>query len=285
MKRRIFILLICLLLMLPAYALADGQYVFDEAGLLSADDVLALEQYAAQTTLDYGCGIYIVAVDDYLDISSDGVYEAATKLYSERGFGYGDGKDGILLLLSMADRDFSLIVYGSFASAVFDDYTRELVCEEFLDDFRDNDWYSGFSDFISICITEIHRYQSGRYDGDYVDDSQYYGDYEDDYVPSSYPKQLGRVIGTSAFASAIVALIVCLILKRKLRSVKPGRDADAYAVNGSFKLSDRRDIYTHTTVTRVRHEKNNNNHIGGGMSSFGGSHSSGGGFSGTSGKF
>lgn len=285
MKKLLISLLICLCLISGVTALADGYYIFDGAGLLDPSDAEFLESYASETADQYDCGIYIVTVDDYLDISTDGVYEAATKIYTDRDFGVGEEKNGVMLLLSMADRDYSFIVYGDTAGYVFDDYTREYVCESFLDDFAINDWYSGFYDLISVC--------EGRLGGDdfgyYGDDFEYYYDSEDyiyDYQPGHARRFDGARILASAGVSAVIALIVCLILKGKLKSVRPGRDADAYAVNGSFGLSGQRDVYTHTTVTRVRHDRDsNNNHNFGGGASFGGTHSHGGGFSGTSGKF
>ena len=206
-------------------------------------------------------------------------------IYLDRGF----AEDGVMLLLSMNDRDYSFIVHGDYAEAVFTDYAREHICEDFLDEFRYDGWYNGFADFICGCGAALDLAINGS--PEYDDGGEWYSpddewDEWDYYEPYREAPSYGKRILISAAASAVIALIVCLVLKGRLRSVKPDRGADEYAVNGSFELHGRSDVYTHTTVTRVRHDNdsNNNMHHGGGAS-FGGVHSGGGGFSGTSGKF
>ena len=51
----------------------------------------------------------------------------------------------------MAERDYSLIAYGSDAHYAFTDYGKTVLENGFLDDFRRDDWNSGFSDYISGC--------------------------------------------------------------------------------------------------------------------------------------
>ena len=266
MKRRtVFLLILCLALTLTVPASADSSFVFDGAGLLSEDEIGTLNE-AAQTVADeYGCGVYIMTV-----LSCEGdVFNFAQEFFISNGLGIGDDAEGIMLLLSMAERDYAIIYHGYNSGLAYVDD------EVFLDDFADNDWYSGFSDYVYACGDAL------AYSG-YEDDPIY--DYTDDYLddyrepdhsfvkPSRFPG-----IFFSVLLGAIAALIVCRHYKKQLESVHPARDAHEYKVPGSFALLGHRDVYTHTTVTRVRHDRDDNNmHHGGGGS---------GGFSGHSGKF
>ena len=86
-------------------------------------------------------------------------------------------------------------------------------------------------------------------------------------------KPLGKVIFPALLVGCGVALVVCLVLKGKMKSVRRGAEADVYVTAEGLDLTERSDIYTHTTETRRKKEKND-------------SHSeSGGGGSGRSGHF
>ena len=74
MKKKItlsLLLALCLVLSLGGVALASSQitmpHVTDAAGLLTQDEVLALEAQAEQIAEDYGCAPYILVVENYRD--------------------------------------------------------------------------------------------------------------------------------------------------------------------------------------------------------------------------
>ena len=151
MKKRLFSIALCLMLLLSlcvtAHA-ADGVYLIDEPGLLTQDEAETLESRAAELTGRYGIGVYIAVVDDFTDYASD-CETASEEIYLANGFGIGSEQNGILLMLSMADRDYDLCAYGTDAHLAFTDYGKVRLEEEFLDDFRYDDWYTGFEDYLS----------------------------------------------------------------------------------------------------------------------------------------
>ena len=63
----------------------------------------------------------------------------------------GSGRDGIIVLLSMAERDYAMFVYGEYAEYAFDEYGQEKLEEQFLGDFGENDWYGGISNYLDAC--------------------------------------------------------------------------------------------------------------------------------------
>lgn len=254
MKRKFFALLAALFLVLlavPAAADASGSYVFDEAQLLDEQQEQQLNDLAAKYTKKYDCGLYIATVDNYRDSGSD-VQDAAKKIYQEKNMGVGAQHDGILLLLSMSERDYALICHGGLANRIFDQTARGDIADSFLSYFGRNDWNNGFQAYLE---------SSGKaLSGDHFKQGM-----------------LGIVV--VLVCPAAVALIVVMTLKSKMKSVKIGAQARMYLLQGSEKWRVRDDIYTHTTEVRRRIEQPRSQSGGHGSSS------SSGGFSGTSGKF
>lgn len=260
MKRKILsLLLACMLLAgLCTGVFAEAQlfHVTDTAGLLTADEDYALEEQAAEISARYGCGLYIVTVDDYTDFTTEGVYEAAYTIYHDNSLGEGSDRNGVILLLSMKERDYATFFYGPVSEYAFCNYAQELVSDEFLDNFKEDDWYGGFSDFLRVCAEDLQLASEGN--------------------PVRESK-VGVVI-LCLLASMLVALIVCLILKAKMRTVHRQVEAASYATGTGLKVTRHDDRFTHTTQTRTKIERESSS--GGG----GGGHTGGGG-SGQSGKF
>ena len=277
MKRRLACIVLAALLLLglcctafaeaPAATEPQLWNITDTVGLLTSDEDLTLEARAEEISAQYGVGIYLLILEDYSEYYDD-PYETAYELYHQNTLGMGEDRDGVILLMSMSDRKYATFFYGPKAEYAFDAYGQELMEEEFLDDFRDDDWYDGFSDYLEVCAEYLERAEAG---------DPVRGDY------SSAGGSDGSGIGTTILVclgiSAVIAMIVCLILRGKMKSVRKGTHADAY-VTGSLNLTASRDQYTHTTETRTKIEHESSDSSGGGSSAC-----SGGGGSGRSGSF
>ena len=102
-------------------------YIFDISDLIPFDQWQELEQRAGDISQRYNCGVYAVLVDDYEDYGSGDVYDVTTQIYhsGENSFGMGSGQDGIMILLSMEERDYAMFVYGKTAEYAFNKYGQE----------------------------------------------------------------------------------------------------------------------------------------------------------------
>lgn len=259
MKRKLLTLFLALSLVLllaaGASAAEISTNVMDTAGLLTDQEVQALDSQAAAASRSHGVGIYIATVPDYRELDRDGVYEATYGLYHDLSLGEGADRDGILLLLSMEDRDFATFCYGKTAESAFSDYALRKMEEKFLDDFRENDWYGGFSDYLSCCDDFLTQAEAGK-----------------PVRESPMPRVL-----TFCGIALVIAGIVCLVLVLQMKSVAKKTTAGAYAVGG-LQLTGHYDRFTHRTETRRKIQASSG-------SSGGGSSHSGGGGHGRSGKF
>ena len=263
---------------------AKGYHVYDDADLLSDSQWTKLEQKASDISEKYNCGVYVVTVDDFTDYTNDyDVISAAENIYDMMDFGYGSGRDGQLLLLSMADRDYAIVAYGDFANSAFTDYGKDVIADAFLDDFRGNDWYGGFTDYLNECEYMLEEASNGTPvdilipDGDYP----YYPEYKPtlmDYV---------RRFLIMLLPSSLVSLVTCAILRSKSKTVHIAADANRY-VNSGLRLFVSNDMFLHRSQARRRIETARDSHSsfgGGGGSHFGGTTVSSSGFSSKSGKF
>lgn len=243
-------------------------HVTDNAGILEYDQCKILEDKAKALEETYGFGVYIITVKDFRDYNPYDVFEAAVALYKKHSLGTGSEKEGLLLLMSMRGRDYSLITYSDRGNLTFNDEGRAAMTKFFLDDFRENRWYKGFWDYLDWSEEYLIAAQSGE-----------------PYSKSNLPMTAAEQAKKTAIRIAIVLLVPLVIagiwvwiLTAKMKSVARQTQAAAYA-QGGLTLTHHSDIYTHTTETRVKIPKGNSK--GGGRSRT----SRSGGFSGTSGKF
>ena len=266
MKKKItlsLLLALCLVLSLGGMALASSQitmpHVTDAVGLLSNEEIMALEQQAGQIEDSYGCAPYILVVEDFRVYEDTiDIFEAGMNLYERWELGHGPEKNGLLLILSMAERDYALVTYGSVTHRAFTDYGQDALCEQFLDNFRNDDWAGGFRDYLDGCAWLLEQAKNGT-------------PYDVDTAPKGF-SPLILVI------PLVLALAVCLVLTAQMKTAKRKTEAGDYMVQGGAEMRVVQDIFTHRTVTRQVIQSENK---GGG----GGTTINARGFSGKSGKF
>ena len=183
----------------------------------------------------YDCGVYIVTAPDH-----DGeVYDAAEEIYEDWDLGVSEDQNGVLLLLSMDERDFAIYVHGDIAEYAFDDYGQLQLEEAFLPYLEENDFSGGLQAYSDTCEEFLELADSGK--------------------PVRKSK-VGAVI-LAIVISFSVSLIVCLILRSGMKNAKRKTQAAAYA--GRLNLTRRIDLYTHTTRTRTKIETKSESRSGG----------------------
>lgn len=266
MKKKItlsLLLALCLVLSLGGMALASSQitmpHVTDAVGLLSNEEIMALEQQAGQIEDSYGCAPYILVVEDFrvYEDTTD-IFEAGMNLYERWELGHGPEKNGLLLILSMAERDYALMSHGDAANRAFTDYGKDYLSDQFLDDFREGDWAGGFRDYLDTSAWLLEQARNGA-----------------PYDVNTAPRGFNPLI---IVIPLVLALMVCLVLTGQMKTAKRKTEAGDYMVQGGAEMRVVQDIFTHRTVTRQVIQSENK---GGG----GGTTINARGFSGKSGKF
>ncbi len=266
MKKRVtaFLFAMCLLFAFPVAAYAAEQYyVVDEAGLLTDTEKSELTQRASAISQQYACGVYIAVLEDFTEGGYTDILECAKEYYRNNDLGVGEGRDGELLMLSMEDRDFALIAYGNFGNASFTDYGKEVLEDEFLDDFADDNWYDGFSDYLDKSEEMLALSQ----DGTPLDVGS---------DPDAARRSMGTNLAIVIVVPCLIAGVVCLIFRMQMRTVHAAPTARDYIAADAVALTLHTDMYTHTTETRTKIHKDSDS---------GGTSVGSDGFSGDSGKF
>lgn len=236
----------------------DMKYIFDISDLLTFDEWEKLEARAADISQRHGCGVYVAFVDDFTKYGDgNDVYKTTFQLYHSNELGMGENRDGIIILLSMAERDYAMFVYGTYAETAFNSYGQEKLEKAFLGNFKEDDWYGGVSNYLSTCDEYLTRADAGK----------------------PVRESPALLIAIAVVASCLLSGAICLFLKRSMKTVHQKVEANEYVAPGGLQLSKQYDRYTHTTEVRSKISSSDDS------SSSGTSSCSGGGGSGRSGKF
>ena len=266
MKRILTLTLAALLVLtlLCGLAFADTSYIVDEEGLLTADEISELNRQAEAVSDRYQCSVNVLFTDS-LDGKSAESY--AEDYYDQNGLGYHGTNDGILLLVSMEERDYFITSAGVAQSAVTGSrlYTLE---DAFLTYLSSGSYYEAVSAFISQC-----DYQLAHKDDPIEDEPE-------PEENTAARTTAGGVI--AAITGFLGSLLPVGSMKAANNNVKKERAARNYVRDGSMQLYVNSDNFVRTETHRVRIQTDRDR--GGGFGGGGGSsHVSSGGVSHTGG--
>ncbi len=265
----IFAVVLVFGLSVSAFAMPD-RFVFDDASILTYDEIQDLEAKAKEITDAYGCEVYAIT---FRSLDGYEVWELNELLYYELCDLYGAGEDVIMLLLAMEERQYDILAHG-YGNTVFTDYGKDIMSERFLDDFSNDDWYWGFYDYMDTCEEFLAMAEGGEpfdvdyYDGDYYDGDSHGGD--------SFGANLFGVF-IAIVISCLIALVVCLILRSQMKTARMATEAHKYAK--TLNITNQYDRFSHRDIRRIYNPPKENNGGGGGgttINAGGFSHKSGG---------
>ena len=248
-------LLLCLTLCLSTSVTAQSTYLYvdDQADILTAQEEADLSKLAQIASHQVDCGIYVLTVENFKDLDCASEYSVSSTLsayFKERGYGFGPDRDGVILMLSMAERDYSLFTNG-FGDTGLSDPAMDYLLTTFLSDFGDNEWYNGFEDYINCTEKLLQK----TIDGHPFNEN----------TPTPGEKITGAVI--SVLLAVLVSHLITDYFVRQMKSVALKTSAGEFGEN--LVLSHRDDRYTHTTTSRVYDppSSSSSSHSSGGHSS------------------
>ena len=262
MKKLLFILAAVIMLFLataPVAASTDSSYIIDETGTLTNSQIEALNEKADTLSQKRKCGVYIYIVDlvpeEYAETIDD-VEIYIEKFYKEHGLGYGDDKNGMVLLLEIGDepgeRDYLFYTHGSCKS-IFSDNTRETLLDEeivplFREAFNNGNFYKVADTFLDQVKSEFSFFLMAT---------------------------LGIKLAVVILVPILIAWIICSKWKSKMKTANIARTADNYIPKNGFNLTNQTDQFLYRTTIRTRIEQSSSSSSGGSSSSSSGSSSGG----------
>ena len=240
-------------------ARAALSYVVDETGSLTQEQIKELDARLAEQSASNQCDIVFVMVN-----SLNGVpVETAADTYYDNNVGYGAANSGIVLYISLGDGEYAFST-GGYAYSVFSDYECNEIASQVVPYLQSSDYYSAVKTF---------------------------GDGADYYLQHAGQDQTGAVVEKkhnpiwapiAALVGAIAGWIGTGGQKAALKSVHQQQGAQNYVRQGSFQVTDAREQYLYSQVTRTRRQTEQPNRPTNSRPSGGGG---GGVHGGTSGKF
>ena len=237
----------------------DPERLFDNATLLSSEQADELLAKLNEVSENHGVDIVVVTVNSTGDKTAE---EYADDYYDYNGY---NTTGGVLLLLSMGDRQWHISTTGSGIYAITD-AGRETMSEKFVSYLSDGEYFDGFMTFADLCDKYFTKYET---DGTGYD----VGDLPKDDFDVAFNLLICLVIGF------VIGLITVLVMKGKLKSVKMQNYAGDYVVNGSMHINGQSDTFLYANVVSTPRASDSDS--GGGSSthtgSSGTSHGGGGG--------
>jgi len=230
MKKRIFcllgILLLAVCLIQPAFASDGIAHLVDEADLLTDSEEKALSAKLDEISSRQSLDIVIVTVE------STG--ERTATEYADDTYDYsGYSEDGILLLISMDERERAISTSG-YGITAFTDAGLEYLTDQITDQMSAENWNQAFHSFAELCDEFITQAKTGE-----------------PYDSGNLPKKPFRPILTGLVSLGIgfiLALFRMNKLKNQLHTVRAKTAAKDYV--GNLQLTEQKDLFLYRHVDR-----------------------------------
>ncbi len=264
MKKIFSILLtmfLCITIALPVMAEGNLPRLVDEADLLSNGEERSLLNQLDSISERRRVDVVVVTVNSLDGYSA---MQFADDFYDYNNYGFGSSKDGILLLVSMEDRDWHVTTTG-FGITAITDAGLDYISDRFVPYLSEGDYAEAFETYAELCDDFISQARTGR-----------------PYDTGNMPRgafNFGAKLIVSLIIGFVAALITTGIMRSSLKSIRPQPSAASYIRNGSMQVTEHGDMFLYRHVSRTAKPKNNSS--GGGSSthrsSSGRSHGGGGG--------
>lgn len=241
----------------------------DEACLLTEEESSVLLDKLEDISQRYKNEVGIVTVNS---LEGKTVEAYADDYYDYNGYGYGENDDGLLLLISMGEREWAISTYGYSHTTAFTDAGLEYIRGEFQSKLSRGEYAKAFTCFADQCDDFLRQAATGE-----------------PYDVGNMPKE--KVSPFWLYTDLVVAFLISFrIVKTKsgnLKSVKKQESAKAYERSGSLSLQRSTDSFVNRIVTQrtIKDKKSSSSASSGSGGSSSHTSSSGRSHGGTSGKF
>lgn len=236
MKRKLFILAaaLCLLTATLFCVQAAPARLVDDAQLLTSDEQADITAQLDEISVRQGMDVVIVTV---ASTQGKSPMDFADDYYDYNGY----APDGILLLVSMEDRDWWISTTG-YGITAFTDAGIDYIGEEVVYYLSDEYYDLAFSTFAQLCDQFITQAKTGA-------------PYDQGNMPKVPFSPLFTLV-IAVVAGLIVAAIATGIMKSKLKSVRFQAKADSYVIPGSMQLTRSNDFFLYSHLSKVEKPQN-----------------------------
>lgn len=248
--KRLFILLLaavlCFSFVIPVFAeedsYGDKPLLIDDADLFTDSEEEELSDYLQRMSNSANIELVVLTVDS---IGYETPDDFANNYYDDHGYGYGEARNGVILLIAMESRDVCVSSNGDANNRI----KPRTIREDITPSLSDGDYYSAVRQYAKLCEEQMTA----------------------PLVPFS-------CVVISLLIGFLISLIITAAMKGSMKSVTKQFNATSYVRDQSMQLAQSQDTFLYMHVDRVAIPTSSSSSSGRTFSS-GGSHSS------SSGKF
>lgn len=214
----------------------DDSRLMDTEGLLTADESESILEELNTISEKQKLDVVIATVPN---LNGEDVQTYTDQLYEEADFGYGEDRDGVMLLLSMEERDWCISTHG-YGITAFTDAGIEYIREKMGDALSSGAYADAFHIYAEQCDAFITQARNGE-----------------PFDSSNLPKDPLSLIWLP-ISLAVGFVLSCIIvggMEREMKSVRSQEAAENYVKAGSMHVTNSRDLFLYKKVNRVKKEK------------------------------
>lgn len=212
----------------------------DEADILTDAQEQVLMQKLDEISERQQCDVAVVTVDSLMGKSAQ---DFADDFYDYNGYGMGTEDSGILLLISMEDRDWAISTYG-FGIYAFTDVGIQYLKDAFLPELSDDNYSEAFAIYAEMADDLLTCARNGNpFDVDDIREIQ----------KQEWKSLVPGMIGIGVILGILLAYIITRGSMKKANGLIGGTayEAGMYMVPGSMKITRAGEFRIGTRVNRI----------------------------------
>lgn len=235
----IIILLLFTVAILPIYAGENEpqehmlKRLVDEAGLLTDEEEAGVLGKLDEISERQQFEVVIVCVNS---LEGEPAQDYADDFYDENGYGFGEEKDGALLLVSMEEREWHISTCGYGITAITDAGISYLS-DQFLEDLGSGDYMEAFEAFADTCDELVTQAKEGD---PYDVGSESSGGVSKIWIPGAL------------LLGFLLAGFPMSVMKKNMKNVRMQAAASGYVKEGSQNITKQTDRFLYHTVSRTK---------------------------------
>ena len=210
----------------------------DEADLLSDSEETDLLAKLDEMSERQECDVVVATVNS---LEGKTAMEYADDFYDYNGYGYGEDRDGIILLISMEERDWWMSTCG-YGITAFTDAGQKYMSDKFVTMLSDGEYADAFTKYADLCDEFLTQAKTGE-----------------PYDTGNMPKGSVDIIWIpiDLAVGLFAAFIIASRKKMKLKTVRKKAAAQDYVVDGSFRVTKNYDHFVTMNVTTREIQRDN----------------------------
>lgn len=208
--------------------------VQDMADLLTDQEEETLIAYLDEISERQNMEVSVVTAENREGYNS--MQGFADDMYDYLEYGYGENRDGVMLVIAMKERDWYISTCG-YGITAFTDAGIEYIGDSMKEDLAKGDYVSAFHIFADTSDELISTARSGK-----------------PFDRSDFPRKplSPMALPISVLIGAGIAILVVWGMKGQMKAVRGQGTAGNYVRDGSLQITQSRDQFLYHRVDRTK---------------------------------